>query len=341
MDNKLLKDFAMKMVSKHCRCLVSVLAALCLAFGALGAPVHAQEFPSREMKLVVGFPPGGGIDVTARILAEYLGRTLRTRIIPDNKSGANGAIAARFVAMQAEADGYTLLYGSSNMAVNLHGMKDPGYKWEDFAVIGGANYSPLMLIMNTASSKGKTLKEVIEFGKANPDKLTFATNGSQSVNNLISRRLDSASGIGWRELPYRGSAQIMQDLLAGNVDAFFGLPSTALTVQGQPNIAIIAVSDEKRMEMFPTVETFREAGYPMIDDLTAAGIWVPAATPKPVLEKLRAALAETVRLPEFKERIEKTGSLVYARSWEDFDAANRKSADQYGADFKRLGIAAQ
>jgi tripartite-type tricarboxylate transporter receptor subunit TctC len=315
---------------------LAVVAAMCSA----DRPAHAQSYPDREVRLVLGFPPGGGIDVLGRLTAEFLSRPLGQRVIVENLPGANAVRAARSVAA-AKPDGYALLFGSTDMAVNLHGLKQPGYSLDDFAVIGGVSYSPLVLLVSTASSRARSLKEMVAFGKANPGKLTFATNGPQSVNNLMARRLDSVSGIGWREIPYKGSAQIMQDMLAGNVDVFFGLPSSGISIMGRPNMAVFGVSDEKRMDSLPDVATFAEQGYPTIDDITVSSIYVPAATPQPIVDRLRVALAEVKRSPEFKERLDKAGSLVYPGTPEQFAARIRKTADRYGAEFRQLGIEPQ
>lgn len=321
------------------RTLNALVMAMTAAWG-LAAPATAQQYPSREIKLVVGFPPGGGIDVQARLFAEYFGQALKQTVLIDNRPGVDAVLATRFVA-KAQPDGYTILFGATNLATNLHGLKEPGYTWDDFALVGGITYAPAVLIANTASSKAKTLKDLIEFGKANPGTLTYASNGPQSSPTLMSRRLDLASQIGWREVPYKGSAQIMQDMVGGRVDTFFGLPSTALAAINQPNIAVLAVTDTKRFQSLPDVPTFTELGYSTVDDIYMSGIWVPAATPKPIIDKLTAALAETLKSAPFRERLEKTGNLPYPGTPAEFDAAIHKIEASYRDDFKRFNIEPQ
>lgn len=321
------------------RALKTILMALAVTYG-LAAPVSAQQYPAREIKLVVGFPPGGGIDVQARLFAEYFGQALKQTVLIDNRPGVDAVLATRFVA-RAQPDGYTILFGATNMATNLHGLKEPGYTWDDFTLVGGITYAPAVLIANSTSSKAKTLKDLIAFGKANPGTLTFASNGPQSSPTLMSRRLDLASQIGWREVPYKGSAQIMQDMVGGRVDTFFGLPSTALAAINQPNIVILGVTDTKRFASLPGVPTFTEQGYPTIDDVYMSGIWVPAATPKPIVEKLTAALAETLKSAQFRERLEKTGNLPYPGTPAEFDDAIHKIEASYRDDFKRFNIEPQ
>lgn len=297
----------------------------------------AQDYPNREVKLVVGYAPGGITNTLARILAEKMSDVLGQRVIVENRPGVNGAIATRAV-KRAPADGYTLIFNSTNMAMNLYGLKDPGYEWTDFVLVGSMSYGPLVLVANTTSSKAKNLKELIEYGKANPGKLTFATLGPQSIQNVASERLNALTGIGWRQVPYKGVDQVMPDILNGTVDAYFFVPNTAIQVLNQPNMVGMGVTDKRRMAMMPNVPTFIEAGYPAINDYALTGVWAPAGTPQPILAKLRAAMTDVMNSKEAKELIEKTGSVIYLESREQFDTEIRKQTEQYTDDFKRLGI---
>lgn len=313
--------------------------------GLLGAVIavvsadmaQAQNYPDREIKLVVGYAPGGITNTLARILADGLSDVLGQRVLVDNRPGVNGAIATRAV-KRAPADGYTLIFNSTNMAMNLYGLKEPGYQWDDFVLVSGMSYGPLVLVANTASSKARTLKDLIEFGKANPGKLTFATLGPQSIQNAASERLNSLTGIAWRQVPYKGVDQVMPDILNGTVDAYFFVPNTAIQVLNQPNIVGLAVTDKRRMDLMPNVPTFIEAGYPAINDYALTGVWAPAATPQPILDKLRAAMTDVMKAKKTKELIEKTGSVIYIESREQFDSEIRKQTEQYTDDFKKLGI---
>jgi tripartite-type tricarboxylate transporter receptor subunit TctC len=319
--------------------------ALAGLFGMLAAAtsstfVQAQDYPNREIKLVVGYAPGGITNTLARILADKMSDILGQRVIVENRAGVNGAIATRAV-KRAAADGYTLIFNSTNMAMNLAGLKEPGYQWDDFVLVNGFAYGPLVLVANTASSKAKTLKELVEFGKANPGKLSFATLGPQSIQNVASERLNNLTGIGWRQIPYKGVDQVIPDIINGTVDAYFFVPNTAVQVLNQPNIVALAVTDKRRMGLMPNVPTFIEAGYPAINDYAMAGVWTPAGTPKPIVDKLRTAITDVMKTKEMKELIEKTGYVLYMEPPEQFDTEIRKQTGQYGADFKKLGIEPQ
>lgn len=308
-----------------------------LVSATLPATCLAQEFPNREIKLVVGYPAGGSTDLLARVVADSMAKAIGQRVVVENRGGANSAIATRHVARSAP-DGYTLLFNATHMGANIYSMKDAGYKWSDFAAIGGVAYSPWVIIVNTASSKAKTLQDFIAFGKANPGKLTYATNGSHSVNNLMAHRLNEISQIGWREVPYKGGAQVTQDMISGNVDAFFGVTITGAAIANQPNIAILAISDALRSPDLPNVPTFKELGFSRLNDLATYGIWAPAGTPKPVLDKLRNAVAEARKPAEFKAQLTKLGMNLYDRNVDEFDVEIRAAGDVYGEDFKKLGI---
>lgn len=314
----------------------TVLLSTAIAAAGVGS-AQAQSYPDREIKLLVGFAPGGTTNTLARILADRLSDALGQRVIVDNRPGVNGAIATR-AAARATADGYTLVFNASNMALNLHGMKEPGYQWGDFTVLGGFAYGTLVLVANTASSKAKTFKEFVDFGKANPEKLKFASLGPQSIQNVAAERLNDLSKVSWRQVPYKGVDQVIPDLINGNVDAYFSLPITITQIDKQPNIAVFATTDKKRIELYPNVPTFTEAGYEGVNDYVLSGIWAPAGTPKPVTDKLRAAMVQVMKSPETKKLIEATGYLVYEGSAEQFDTDIRKQADQYRDDFKKLGI---
>ncbi len=316
----------------------AVLAAL--AVGPLAAPASAQQFPAREVTLVVGFPAGGGTDLLARLLAEGMSKTLGQRVIVENRGGANAATATRAVA-RSPADGYMLLFNASNMAANLSAMREPGYAWSDFAVVGGFAYAPFIMIVNTQSSGAKNLKEFVEYGKANPGKLTYGSLGSSSPPNLVAQRFNSLSKIDYREVPYKGAAQVQQDLLSGNVNVYFGNPSTGISLQGQPNIAVFGIADTKRNALLPNTPTFAEQGYPGVMDVSVAGVWAPAATPKPVLDALKKAMADAMKLPEMKVGIDKAGQTLYNITPEQFQAAIEKDGEMYKGDFKRLNIEPQ
>lgn len=320
--------------------LLTMASAMALSGHVSLATAQPSTYPAKPITMVVGFPAGGSADLLARIAAEGLSKSLGTRVIVDNRSGANSVIATRLVA-SAPADGYTLLYNASNIAYNLVGMKDPGYKLSQFESLGGVAYAPYFMFVNTASSKAKTLKEFVDFGKANPDKLTFASLGPGSTPGLVAERFKDASRIGYREVPYKGGAQAMGDVVGGNVDVYFPLASAASAMMGHPGVVVLAVTGSKRSDQFPNVPTFAEAGYPQMTDVLSGGVWVAAATPKPILDKLRNALAETIKDPGVVASLKRAGQTPYEGDHRQFDADIRGVETSAREDYKKFKLEPQ
>lgn len=314
----------------------SVALAGATAFGA----AQAQDYPTKPVTIVVGVPPGGSTDLVARMTSESMAKYLGARILVENRPGANAAIATRQVA-RAPADGYTLFYNAVNMATNLVGMKDPGYKWSDFESVGGVAYAPYVMFVNTTSTKAKTLKEFIDFGKANPGKLTFASLGPGSSPGLVAERLNSLSGIGYRDVPYKGGGPAMQDLVGGTVDVYFPLANAAASLAGQANMVVFAVTGDKRTELLPQVPTFAELGYPQMADVLSGGMWVAAGTPKPILDKLRKALADTLKDPGFVAALKKAGQAPYEGDHAQFFASMRAVEAITREDYKKFKLEPQ
>jgi tripartite-type tricarboxylate transporter receptor subunit TctC len=325
---------------KHARTIAMASGTLLLALAA-STGAQAQDFPTKPVTLIVGFPPGGATDFLARVSADAMTKTLGTRVIVENRPGANGAIGARAVA-RAPADGYTLFLNATSQASNLAGMKDPGYGWSDFETVGAIAYAPFIMMVNTTSTKARTLKEFVDFGKANPGKLTYASLGVGSTPMLVANRFNELSQVGFREIPYKGAGQALQDLLGGQVDVYFGQPSAATTGHlAQANMVALAITDTKRSEQLPNVPTFAELGYPGVKDRSIVGIWAPAATPKPVLLKLQKALADGLKDPKVQETLRTSGQLPYNGDLQQFDKEMRGFETLYRADFKKLGMDAQ
>jgi tripartite-type tricarboxylate transporter receptor subunit TctC len=320
--------------------LSAVAAITVLATGAALTSAQAQEFPMKPITIVVGVPPGGSADLLSRIAAEGLSKQLGTQVVVDNRPGANAAIATRQVARGA-ADGYTLFYNATNMASNLVGMKDPGYKWSDFEPLGGIAYAPFVMVVNTASSKAKTLKEFVDYGKANPGKLTYGSLGPGSGPMLVAERFNLLSGLGYREVPYKGGAQALVDVVGGTVDVYFPLSNAASTAIGQPRVTVLAVAGDKRSEQLPDVPTFAELGYPGMKDINLGGLWVAAATPKPILEKLRKALADALKHPDTLTALKRAGQSPYEGSFAQFDKDMRALEVIARDDYKKFKLEPQ
>lgn len=306
---------------------------------ALAAPASAQDYPTRPITLILGYAPGASTDLMARFTAEHMSQLLGQRIVVENRPGANSAIATRMVA-RAPADGYTLLFSAFALASNLHGLREPGYKLSDFVNIGGYGYTGYTLFVNTKSSGARTAQEFIDFGRKNPDKLTYSSLGPSSPPNLVANHFNDQAKMKWREIPFKSAADAVSAVVAGTVDVYFAAPSTAMASMGQPNIAVLAVTGSERAPLLPNVPTFAEVGYPVNDSITL-GVFAPAGTPQAIVDKLRKALDDAKKNPDNRKKIEATGLQVYSGTWQDFDRAMEENGKSFAADLKRLGIEAE
>jgi tripartite-type tricarboxylate transporter receptor subunit TctC len=259
----------------------------------------AQEYPSKPIRLVVPFPVGGSSDGIGRLVADKLAPILKQNVIVENRAGAGGMIGTDFVAKQA-ADGYTLvLVDVFHASTPIYTKKMPYDAYKDFTPISLIGRSPAFLI-SSPNFEAKTAKEVIAFGKANPDKLTVAIAGTGSVVVDLFR---ARSGVQFNGVPYKGSAPAMQDLMGGQVNVMITTMASAGTSVKTGRLRALAVTGAKRSADFPDVPTFAEIGVNGMDYEQWFGIMGPASMSKPVVEKLSGAIAQVLKMQDVKDRL--------------------------------------
>jgi tripartite-type tricarboxylate transporter receptor subunit TctC len=281
--------------------LATILSTLALAscLTLVGSNAIAQEFPTKPIRLVVPFPVGGSSDGIGRLIADKLAPILKQNVIVENRAGAGGMIGTDFVAKQA-ADGYTLvLVDVFHASTPIYTKKMPYDAYKDFTPISLIGRSPAFLI-SSPNFEAKTAKEVIAFGKANPDKLTVAIAGTGSVVVDLFR---ARSGVQFNGVPYKGSAPAMQDLMGGQVNVMITTMASAATSVKAGRLRALAVTGQKRNADFPDVPTFAEIGVNGMDYEQWFGIMGPATMPKPVVEKLSGAIAQVLKMQDVKDRL--------------------------------------
>lgn len=260
---------------------------LACAFLAFTTAAFSQPYPTQPVKLIVAFPPGGGADVSARILAAHLGEQLGQSVVVENVSGAGGTIGTARAA-QAAPDGYTLLVGTpsthgANVAVYPKLSYDPV---RDFAPIMLIGSSPLM-VLAAPSFQANSVKELVAIARAKPGEINYASYGNGSINHLAGELFSSLADIKVSHVPYRGGAPALADLMAGRVHyTLDGTASLGHVKSGK--VKLLGVTSAKRWSVFPDVPTVAESGVPGFDAITWYGLFAPAATPKPVVELLNA-----------------------------------------------------
>jgi tripartite-type tricarboxylate transporter receptor subunit TctC len=259
----------------------------------------AQEFPTKPIRLVVPFPVGGSSDGIGRLIADKLAPILKQNVVVENRAGAGGMIGTDFVAKQA-ADGYTLvLVDVFHASTPIYTKKMPYDAYKDFTPISLIGRSPAFLI-SSPNFEAKTAKDVIAYGKANPEKLTVAIAGTGSVVVDLFR---ARSGVQFNGVPYKGSAPAMQDLMGGQVNVMITTMASAGTSVKTGRLRALAVTGSKRNADFPDVPTFAEIGVNGMDYEQWFGIMGPATMPKPVVEKLSNAIAQVLKMQDVKDRL--------------------------------------
>lgn len=289
--------------------LIAFGAALIAGTMMLGGGAHAQAFPDRSLKMIVPQPPGGGFDLVGRVMAEKLGQALGQAVIVENRTGAGTLVGTDMVA-KAAPDGYTMLVGGlPNIVLNV-GLypKLPYDPLKDFTVVG------MVVSYGYALAARKDLpqadfKSLIAFAKENPEKLTYASGGRGTGQHIAMGVAAHLAGTKMTHVPYRGAQAAYQDILGGRVDLFFDNMSTVLPLIDDGRVNVLAVSTPKRHPRLPNVPTLIEAGLGDFEMETWFGIFVPAATSAPALEKLRAAMADVSAKPDFAAVFEKTGGI--------------------------------
>lgn len=307
----------------------------CLAFGTL--PVWAQEFPSRPVKVIIPFPPGGPTDVLGRIVAQKLSERLGQSFVIDNKPGASGMIGADMVA-KSQADGYTLLVNASLHVINPSLYDKTRYDAiADFTPLSNLADVPLVLVVN-AQTPVQTVKELIAWVKSSKTPVNFASSGNATAPHLAGEAFKVATGIeNMQHVPYKGSAPALTDLLGGQVQMMFdSLPSSQPFIKSGA-LKAIAVTTQKRSSALPSVPTIAESGIPGFNFSTWYGMWAPKSMPQPIVQKLSNEIAQITRLPEVRERFLALGAEPVGNTAEEFAAFTKSELNKWARVVKQSG----
>jgi len=296
-------------------CLAALGFALLATTGA-----WAQDYPSRPVTLIVPYAAGGGNDVMARIVAEKMSRSLGQQIVIENKGGAGGSIATRQVA-KAAPDGYTLgLGGTGTHAINPTLYPNVGYDpRKDFAPVGLIATSALVVLVNT-SVPAKTIPELIALAGRDPGKLNYASAGVGSGIHLGAELFAAMAGVKLTHIPYKGSAPALTDLVGGHVAIYFSSLPPAIALIREGKVRALAVTGPQRSALLPDLPTVAEAALPGYESVLHYGIVAPAGTPRPIVEKLNAAMQAALAEADVRERIIADGAEPLPGTPEDYAA---------------------
>jgi tripartite-type tricarboxylate transporter receptor subunit TctC len=297
----------------------------------------AQSYPDRRITFVVPYPAGGATDVSARLLANKLSEAWKQTVVVDNKSGGGGVVGNDFVA-KAPPDGYTVLVAITQIiqAPSLVS-KLPYDVFKDLAPVTQVGLSTIVLTVPEAQPI-KSVKELIEFAKANPGKVPYGSFGNATTSHLYGELLKKNAGIDMIHVPYRGSAPLLNDLLNNTVTAAFVDLTTAGAQINAGKIRALAVGGEKRRTQLPNVPTLAELGFPGFEAEGWVGVFVPAATPKDIVAKLSAELARIIASPEGVAGLEAVSLMPVGGSAEAFEAALRRDYARWADVVKATGV---
>ena len=317
---------------------LALAALVTLAWPVLSTAQTA--WPNKPLSLIIPYPPGGTSDVVGRQIAQRLSEELGQMVIVENKAGAATAIGATHVA-RAPKDGYTLLLSAgTTFTVNPHFNDKLQYKLEDFEPVALVCTVPFAFVVKK-DFPAKTLKEFTAYAKANPNKINNATNGQGSMVHLMGEMIATGLDVKMAQIHYKGAAPAMTDLIGGVVDSNVEALTNAVPNVNAGQYRALAVLSADRQALMPNVPTFRELGYPDIVGETWYGVFAPAGTPKPVVDKLSAALRKITSSPSFVDSMRKIGNEAKSGSPADLLATTQDQSKVWSGLIKRLNITAQ
>jgi tripartite-type tricarboxylate transporter receptor subunit TctC len=311
------------------RTMAGCAAALCASF-ALN--LHAQEFPSKPLRIIAPFSPGSGVDSIARVFAQRLSQQMHVSVVVENKEGAGGMIGAAFAAKQP-ADGSSLLVATTPFVVGPIMQDNTSYDpIKDFSAVGRIAVNPLALTVN-AKVPANSMKELIDYARKNPGALTYASSGPGTPSQLEMENLKAQLKLDIREIPYRSNAQALTDVIAGTVSMYYTVQSTALGNVHAGQVRALAVAAPKPTTALPNVPTMAAAaGLPGYESLVWYGFVVPHGTPPAIVKRLNAEVVKAAEAPEVVEGVQKLGFEVSASASDEF-------ARQMAAEARRAAAA--
>jgi tripartite-type tricarboxylate transporter receptor subunit TctC len=314
------------------RCLLAVVAAALLGAPAAGA---AETYPSRPIRLMVGFGAGGPTDIPARFIADRLGAALGQPVVVENKPAAGGIVATRDVLAQPR-DGYTLLLCTHFDATNVAVYRNAGYQLADIAPISLiAKYYYGLALANAIPADD--FASFVAYAKAHPGEVTYATVGAGSAQEIMARQLEKLTGVTMNRIPFRGGIQVVQELIAGRV-ALYPSPTLAIMAQYQAKqLKIIATTSPERLPTLPNVPTLKEAGFDFVR-FGWLGVCAGAGTPEPIIATLSRHIATIVAAADYRALIENAGSIAISSTPKEFSAVIQKTLDDVAPAVQEFGL---
>lgn len=323
------------------RPLAAQTGILILAMVSSGmASAQPTDYPTRPIRFIVSYPPGGPADILARQLAQELSENLRQTLVIENRGGANGNIGAG-IAARAQADGYTLFMMTSSHAANMTLYANSGYDvMRDFAHVSNIASYPLLLVVHPAL-KVASVRELVALAKASPGKLTFASAGAGGGAHLAGELFKTMAAIDMLHVPYKGTGPALQAVVAGQVNLMFAGVSAAMPHVSNARLRALGVSSARRLKAIPDIPTIAESGVPGYELTSWLGVSVPAGTPVPIIDRLNAEIRKVVQSPKFSARLEHDGAQPRISSTKDFSRFVETEVDKWAKLIRASGAKPQ
>jgi tripartite-type tricarboxylate transporter receptor subunit TctC len=319
------------------RRITQITAAILVSACVTGA-ASAQQYPTRAIRMVIAFPPGGGTDIVGRIVAQKLSEALGQQVLPDNRGGASGQIGTEIVA-KAPPDGYTVLMAHIAALSILPSLvpKLPYDPVKDFAPVSLSAIAPNLLVVHP-SLPVRSVKDLIGLARSRPGQLQFSSVGAGSIQHIAGEMFKLQANVNMLHVPYKGAGQSIIDLVAGQIHMDFGTIPPALPHVKSGRLRAIAVTSEKRFSVLPEIPTIAESGLPGFDMSTWWGLVAPGGVPKDVVTRLHAETAKLLRQADVKEKLANVGAEGVGNTPEEFGAFIRSERTKYAKVVKDAQI---
>jgi tripartite-type tricarboxylate transporter receptor subunit TctC len=299
------------------------LLAVALAIG----PAVAQDYPgSRPIHIIVPYGPGASTDLLARAAADVTSRKYGYSFVIESRPGGGTLLGTRVV-KNADPDGYTILFQATNFLNNLHTLKEPGYRIEDFTTVGLLGQTSYVLIV-PSNLPAKTLPEFVAYARSKNGTLNFASLGHGTRQHLLAEHLKVDGKFDWSEIPYKGGMDGVTAVLGGQVAGYFVTVSLAQAQSHSPGIREIGIASDARSPFVPDVPTFTEQGFPGITDKSWFVFFVRSDTPKPIIDRLREVFADVVKTPEFSDALKKIAIEPLTTTYDKFTDDMKTTSDK-------------
>ena len=318
------------------------LAGLIATCALAGAPNQAlaqsaADYPAKTILLVIGFAPGGGLDVVGRVVADRLTKNLGRQVVVENRPGAGGNIGTASV-VKAAADGYTLLETTNSHNINVFIYKSPGYDpTKDFVPVVQLTEAPSVVITHPRSPY-RSIQNLVAAARSQPGKLVYGSAGNGSPTNIAMEMFKAAANIDVTHVPYKSAAQAYQDVMAGQTPlAMAALPAVITHIQSGL-LGALAMTSVKRWPTLPEVPSIAESGYPGYSHMTWIGIFVPAATPAPIVARLNREITTALANPDVRKRIAAAGATPVGGSPAEFETMLKAEYEATGKLVSQIGL---